>query len=187
MCGFELWGAWAVDRSWEWAYIGNLHNARRQGGHTRCSKAQARDKLVIVRKRHRGACQQAMHAYTQCASSCNKRLHSSWVKTCKSTLASTCVSEHTNGYQHLRMPGVEPGSQAWEACMMPLHYMRYALPESCICIHMVECVCSNGCLFGSRHAENTDAACMAPRCLPPSSSLQQSSANERVCVCSQTV
>ena len=26
----------------------------------------------------------------------------------------------------LRMPGVEPGSQAWEACMMPLHYMRHA-------------------------------------------------------------
>ena len=25
---------------------------------------------------------------------------------------------------HVRMPGVEPGSQAWEACMMPLHYMR---------------------------------------------------------------
>ena len=24
----------------------------------------------------------------------------------------------------MRMPGVEPGSQAWEACMMPLHYMR---------------------------------------------------------------
>ena len=24
----------------------------------------------------------------------------------------------------LRKPGVEPGSQAWEACMMPLHYMR---------------------------------------------------------------
>ena len=24
----------------------------------------------------------------------------------------------------LRMPGVEPGSQAWEACMIPLHYMR---------------------------------------------------------------
>ena len=26
----------------------------------------------------------------------------------------------------MRMPGVEPGSQAWEACMMPLHYMRSA-------------------------------------------------------------
>ena len=26
--------------------------------------------------------------------------------------------------QHMRMPGVEPGSQVWEACMMPLHYMR---------------------------------------------------------------
>ena len=25
----------------------------------------------------------------------------------------------------LRMPGVEPGSQAWMACMMPLHYMRH--------------------------------------------------------------
>ena len=26
--------------------------------------------------------------------------------------------------ENMRMPGVEPGSQAWEACMMPLHYMR---------------------------------------------------------------
>ena len=25
---------------------------------------------------------------------------------------------------NMRMPGGEPGSQAWEACMMPLHYMR---------------------------------------------------------------
>ena len=24
----------------------------------------------------------------------------------------------------LRTPGVKPGSQAWEACMMPLHYVR---------------------------------------------------------------
>ena len=24
----------------------------------------------------------------------------------------------------LRTPGVEPGLQAWEACMMPLHYVR---------------------------------------------------------------
>ena len=29
---------------------------------------------------------------------------------------------------HVRMPGVEPGSQAWEACMMPLHYMRCCAP-----------------------------------------------------------
>ena len=27
----------------------------------------------------------------------------------------------------MRMPGVEPGSQAWEACMMPLHYMRHSM------------------------------------------------------------
>ena len=26
--------------------------------------------------------------------------------------------------ENMRMPGVEPRSQAWEACMMPLHYMR---------------------------------------------------------------
>ena len=25
----------------------------------------------------------------------------------------------------MRTPGVEPGSQAWEACMMPLHYVRF--------------------------------------------------------------
>ena len=24
----------------------------------------------------------------------------------------------------LRTPGVEPGSHAWEACVMPLHYVR---------------------------------------------------------------
>ena len=29
--------------------------------------------------------------------------------------------------KNVRMPGVEPGSQAWEACMMPLHYMRHAV------------------------------------------------------------
>jgi hypothetical protein len=29
--------------------------------------------------------------------------------------------------QRVRMPEVEPGSQAWEACMMPLHYMRFCL------------------------------------------------------------
>ena len=24
----------------------------------------------------------------------------------------------------MRLPGVEPGAQAWEACMLPLHYRR---------------------------------------------------------------
>jgi hypothetical protein len=28
------------------------------------------------------------------------------------------------GAKAMRTPGVEPGSQAWEACMMPLHYVR---------------------------------------------------------------
>ena len=28
------------------------------------------------------------------------------------------------GKEAMRTPGVELGSQAWEACMMPLHYVR---------------------------------------------------------------
>ena len=31
---------------------------------------------------------------------------------------------NTQKQKKLRTPGVEPGSQAWEACMMPLHYVR---------------------------------------------------------------
>ncbi len=27
--------------------------------------------------------------------------------------------------QQMRLPGVEPGAQAWEACMLPLHYMQW--------------------------------------------------------------
>ena len=33
------------------------------------------------------------------------------------------------GGSEMRMPGVEPGSQAWEACMMPLHYVRSQKPS----------------------------------------------------------
>jgi hypothetical protein len=35
-------------------------------------------------------------------------------------------SECKLGFDEMHTPGVEPGSQAWEACMMPLHYMRLA-------------------------------------------------------------
>jgi hypothetical protein len=30
------------------------------------------------------------------------------------------------GSKPMRTPGVEPGSQAWKACMIPLHYVRHA-------------------------------------------------------------
>jgi hypothetical protein len=30
------------------------------------------------------------------------------------------------GIKKVRMPGVEPGAQAWGACMLLLHYMRHA-------------------------------------------------------------
>jgi hypothetical protein len=35
-------------------------------------------------------------------------------------------SECKLGFEKMRMPGIEPGSQAWEACKMPLHYVRLA-------------------------------------------------------------
>ena len=35
------------------------------------------------------------------------------------------IRSQSSGKEHVRMPGVEPGSQAWEASMMPLHYMRF--------------------------------------------------------------
>ena len=44
---------------------------------------------------------------------------------------SECCAESTEAWtllaslHTLRTPGVEPGSQAWEACMIPLHYVRY--------------------------------------------------------------
>ena len=37
----------------------------------------------------------------------------------------------------VRMPGVEPGSQAWEACMMPLHYMRHTSEVTMNCIRYI--------------------------------------------------
>jgi hypothetical protein len=35
-------------------------------------------------------------------------------------------SECKLGFEKVRMPGVEPGSQAWQACIMSLHYVRVA-------------------------------------------------------------
>ena len=36
-------------------------------------------------------------------------------------------------FSKMRMPGIEPRSQAWEACMMPLHYMhRVRIPDPSI-------------------------------------------------------
>ena len=48
--------------------------------------------------------------------------------------ANTCEPSRKDVLRHfahkMRMPGVEPGSQAWEACMMPLHYMRHAITNA---------------------------------------------------------
>ena len=37
----------------------------------------------------------------------------------------------------MRTPGVEPGSQAWEACMMPLHYVRPHKQGTCLLLGAV--------------------------------------------------
>ena len=50
------------------------------------------------------------------------------VITLNPTREPSCTASSRQGtrsvHEQMRMPGVEPGSQAWGACMMPLHYMR---------------------------------------------------------------
>ena len=38
--------------------------------------------------------------------------------------AETCAVTRPRLQIAMRLPGVEPGAQAWEACMLPLHYRR---------------------------------------------------------------
>ena len=38
---------------------------------------------------------------------------------------SQCMDTYRHALKNMRMPGVEPGAQACEACMLPLHYMRF--------------------------------------------------------------
>ena len=44
----------------------------------------------------------------------------------------------------MRTPGVEPGSQAWEACMMPLHYVRAFNSARAACSSSCERLCEFG-------------------------------------------
>ena len=46
--------------------------------------------------------------------------------------------DRTSALHDMRMPGVEPGSQAWEACMMPLHYMRRWIDFKIACYSNLE-------------------------------------------------
>ena len=53
-----------------------------------------------------------------------------------STVGQLCHASAVEHYvfeQQMRTPGVEPGSQAWEACMMPLHYMRLRFVSLVLC------------------------------------------------------
>ena len=54
----------------------------------------------------------------------------------------------------LRTPGVEPGSQAWGACMMPLHYVR--------CWRDQEVTTEKPPLNFFQHAHNTMASYWLP-------------------------
>ena len=43
----------------------------------------------------------------------------------------TTTTDHKpNQRGTMRTPGVEPGSQAWKACMIPLHYVRHSPPNA---------------------------------------------------------
>ena len=52
------------------------------------------------------------------------RKHGSAEKNIMAWLSDRNICAHDSILLKVRMPGVEPGSQAWEACMIPLHYMR---------------------------------------------------------------
>ena len=50
----------------------------------------------------------------------------------------------------MRTPGIEPGAQAWEACMLPLHYERqWHIVRRLIQIHLTVVESMN---FSARHA-----------------------------------
>ena len=36
-----------------------------------------------------------------------------------------CISVHHEKKVYVRRPGIEPGSQEWESCMIPLHQRRH--------------------------------------------------------------
>ena len=43
----------------------------------------------------------------------------------------TTTTDHKpNQRGTMRTPGIEPGSQAWKACMIPLHYVRHSPPNA---------------------------------------------------------
>ena len=58
---------------------------------------------------------------------------------CPSNQIRTCViSRRRLRALKMRTPGVEPGSQAWGACMMPLHYERHELSSTAWPISRIE-------------------------------------------------
>ena len=47
-------------------------------------------------------------------------------------------------YKILRCPGIEPGSQEWESCMIPLHQQRYYIVDVNLC-HFLTSYLTNLC------------------------------------------
>ena len=43
---------------------------------------------------------------------------------CEAVVQSVARNMAICRYGNMRPPGIEPGAQAWEACMLPLHYER---------------------------------------------------------------
>jgi hypothetical protein len=75
-----------------------------------------------------GMAQKLQHCSQPGRSACGRP----WISSAKSawhkasSIVATCVQSGSWALKKMRMPGIQPGSQAWQACMMPLHYMRLA-------------------------------------------------------------
>ena len=60
------------------------------------------------------------------------------------------------------MPGVEPGSQAWEACMIPLHYMRFGSLDIFVSQSVPNAWFQKKATYIENAAEGESNPCMSP-------------------------
>ena len=130
-------GATAVDRSAKLF----LTYCSSRAGDLQAMVSRAGDLQAMVRWRHAAHCG---HTVSQCASPSRSPKRHLFCRACPN--ASTAHVKALAEWLQMRTPGVEPGPQAWEACMMPLHCVRHEHD-------------------GAAHTSSTCDSTMAP-CLP---------------------
>ena len=66
------------------------------------------------------------------------------IKKSNNELQVLCRKHHTQ--KHMRRPGIEPGSQEWESCMIPLHQRRFVVVHMLLSLFkMIARLCCSYC------------------------------------------